>query len=261
MNALQGNISGVQITSTGGAPGASSEIILRGATSVDGNNQPLFVVDGIPISNESVNGTTNRAADINPDDIETLSVLKGAAASALYGIEAANGAIIITTKKGKVGKIQIGINSSLTASRVGNLHDLQDVYTTGYSGVYSSKTFNSWGPTFRRSDVRYNNLENFFDTGLASRFGANVSGGSEKLTVYLSASNLNDKGMIPNASYGKSSITLKGSAKITDKLTANASVNIIKTKNTYGIVGTSGGWLSYAYKWPRWNDMSQYENI
>jgi TonB-linked SusC/RagA family outer membrane protein len=260
INALQGNISGVQITSTGGAPGASSEIILRGATSVDGNNQPLFVVDGVPISNESVSGTTNRAADLNPDDIASISVLKGAAASALYGIEAANGAIIITTKKGKEGKVSVSVNSSFTASRVGYLQDLQDVYTTGFGGNYSSQTFSAWGPVFRTSDVRYNNLEEFFDTGLASRFGANVTGGSEKLTFFLSASNVADKGMVPNADYGKTSIALKSGAKITDKLTANASVNIIKTDNTYGLVGTSGGWLSSAYRWPRWDNMKEYEN-
>jgi len=260
VNALQGNISGVQITSTGGAPGSSTEIILRGATSVDGNNQPLFIVDGIAISNESVSGTTNRAADINPDDIENISVLKGAAASALYGIEAANGAIIITTKKGSEGKIQVGINSSLTVSKVGELHDLQDVYTTGYDGVYSSQTFNSWGPTFRQSDVRNNNIKDFFETGLAGRLGASISGGSKKLTFYLSASELSDKGMIPNTSYDKLSILLKGSAKITEKLTVNASVNLINTENNYGIVGTSGGWLSTAYRWPRWDNMSNYEN-
>jgi TonB-dependent SusC/RagA subfamily outer membrane receptor len=99
VNALQGRVSGVQITSTSGAPGAASEIILRGATSVDGDNQPLFVIDGVPISNASVSGTTNRASDINPNDIESMSILKGAAAAALYGIDAANGAIIITTKR------------------------------------------------------------------------------------------------------------------------------------------------------------------
>jgi len=260
INALQGNVSGVQITSTGGAPGAASEIILRGATSVDGNNQPLFVVDGVPISNASVSGTTNRAADINPDDIASVSVLKGAAASALYGIEAANGAIIITTKKGKEGKIQVSLNSSFTASQVGDLHDMQDVYTTGTGGIYSDKTFSSWGPVFRRSDVRYNNLEEFFQTGFASRLGTSVTGGSEKLTFFLSASNLEDKGMVPNTSYGKTSISFKGSAKVSPKLTANASVNLIKTDNTYGIVGTSGGWLSTAYKWPRRDNMKEYTN-
>jgi len=260
INALQGNISGVQITTTGGAPGASSEIILRGATSVDGNNQPLFVVDGVPISNASVNGTTNRAADINPDDIASISVLKGAAASALYGIEAANGAIIITTKKGKEGKVQVSVNSSITASQVGYLQDMQDVYTTGTGGIYNSKTFSSWGPVFRRSDPRYNNLEEFFQTGFASRLGTNITGGSERLTFFLSASNLEDKGMVPNTSYGKTSISLKSGAKISDRLSANASVNIIKTDNTYGIVGTSGGWLNSVYKWPRWDNMKEYQN-
>ncbi|MFW6226489.1 MAG: TonB-dependent receptor plug domain-containing protein [Bacteroidota bacterium] len=174
VNALQGRVSGVQVTSTGGAPGAASEIILRGATSVDGDNQPLFVIDGVPISNSSIRGTTNRAADINPNDIENISILKGAAAAALYGIDAANGAVIITTKRGVEGAVTVGLNSSATVSQVGKLHEVQNMFTTGAAGLYNPRTFSHWGPLFRRSDGVYNNLDNFFRTGVSSKFDANV---------------------------------------------------------------------------------------
>jgi TonB-linked SusC/RagA family outer membrane protein len=260
VNALQGRVSGVQITSTGGAPGAASEIILRGATSVDGNNQPLFVVDGIPISNSSIRGTTNRAADINPNDIESISILKGAAAAALYGIDAANGAIIITTKRGQEGVVTVNFNAATTLSQVGQLHDVQNTYTTGAAGLYNPNTFSHWGPLHRRSDQVYNNLENFFQTGLSRKIDANVSGGSENLTYYLAVSDLDDEGIVPNTNYQRRSAMLTGSANITDRLRITTSANIIKSNNRYGIVGASGGWMANVYRWPRWDDMQNIYN-
>ncbi len=260
VNALQGRVSGVQITSTSGAPGAASEIILRGATSVDGDNQPLFVIDGVPISNSSIRGTTNRAADINPNDVENISILKGAAAAALYGIDAANGAVIITTKRGVEGAVTVGLNSSATVSQVGKLHEVQNMFTTGAAGLYNPRTFSHWGPLFRRSDNVYNNLDNFFRTGVSSKFDANVSGGSENLTYYLAMSNLDDQGIVPNTNYGRRSAMLTGSAKITDRLTVRTNANIIKTNNAYGIVPASGGWMANVYRWPRWDNMEDVYN-
>lgn len=260
VNALQGRVSGVQITSTSGAPGAASEIILRGATSVDGDNQPLFVIDGVPISNSSIRGTTNRAADINPNDVENISILKGAAAAALYGIDAANGAVIITTKRGVEGAVTVGLNSAATVSQVGKLHEVQNMFTTGAAGLYNPRTFSHWGPLFRRSDNVYNNLDNFFRTGVSSKFDANVSGGSENLTYYLAMSNLDDQGIVPNTNYGRRSAMLTGSAKITDRLTVRTNANIIKTNNAYGIVPASGGWMANVYRWPRWDNMEDVYN-
>jgi len=260
VDALQGRVSGVQITSTGGAPGSSSEIILRGATSVDGDNQPLFVVDGVPISNASVRGTTNRASDINPNDIESVSVLKGAAAAALYGIDAANGAIIITTKRGKEGVVAVGLNTSATLSQVGLLHDLQNTYTTGPAGLYNPRTFSHWGPLFRRSDDVQDNMKNFFKTGVSRKFDANVSGGSQALTYYLAISDLDDDGIVPNTNYSRRSALLTGSAILSDKLKLTTTANIIKSGNTYGIVSASGGWLANVYRWPRWDNMENIYN-
>jgi TonB-linked SusC/RagA family outer membrane protein len=260
VNALQGRVSGVQITSTSGAPGAASEIILRGATSVDGDNQPLFVIDGVPISNASVRGTTNRAADINPNDIESISILKGAAAAALYGIDAANGAVIITTKRGVEGAVQVGLSTSTTLSQVGVLHDVQNTFTTGAAGLYNPRTFSHWGPLFRRSDNVYDNLNNFFQTGLSTKLDANVSGGSPTLTYYLAISDLDDQGIVSNTNYGRRSAMLTGSAKVNDKITITTTANIIKTNNAYGIVSASGGWMANVYRWPRWDNMQEVYN-
>jgi len=260
VNALQGRVSGVQITSTGGAPGASSEIILRGATSVDGDNQPLFVIDGIPISNASIRGTTNRAADINPSDIESISILKGAAAAALYGIDAANGAIIITTKRGKEGVVSVGLSTSTTISQVGRLHDLQSFYSTGGAGIFNPRTFSHWGPPLRRSDNAYDNLNNYFQTGIADKIDANVSGGTENLTYYLAVSSLGDYGIVPNTSYGRSSAMLTGTVRVTDRISLTTSSSIMKTNNTTGIFSASGGWLMNVYRWPVWDNMADYLN-
>ncbi len=255
VNALQGRVSGVQITSTSGAPGAASEIILRGATSVDGDNQPLFVIDGIPISNASTRGTTNRAADINPNDIASISILKGAAAAALYGIDAANGAVIITTKRGEEGAISVGLNTSTTVSQVGKLHDVQTAYTTGAAGLYNPRTFSHWGPEFRRSDNVHDNLNNFFQTGISTKLDANVSGGSENMTYYLAISDLNDEGIVPNTDYTRRSAMLTSTANILPNMTLTTTANVIKTGNNYGIVPESGGWMANVYRWPRWDDM------
>lgn len=260
LSALEGKVSGIQVSSTSGAPGAATEIILRGATSVDGNNQPLIVVDGIPISNARESGTMNRASDINPEDIASVSVLKGASAAALYGIDAANGAIIITTKSGKKGKVKVGFNSYYGLSNVVNLHDQQDFYTTGFSGLYSGRTFSHWGPKYRKSDVVYDNLNDFFETGNVFKADLNLSGGTDNLTYYLSGSNLNDKGIVPNTDYNKRSMLVKLGSQLSDRLKVNFTANVINVENNYGIVGASGGWLSSVYRWPRWDEMSNYTN-
>ncbi len=260
VSALQGKVSGLQITSTSGAPGAPTEIILRGATSVDGNNQPLFVVDGIAISNATDGGTTNRAADINPEDIASITVLKGASAAALYGIDAANGAIIITTKSGKAGKMKVGLSSYYGLSNVANLHGQQDFFTTGYSGTYNGQTFSHWGPKYRKSDKVYDNVHDFFETGQIFKADLNVSGGSDNTTYYISGSTLQDKGIVPNTDYQKNSVLLKVNTALSDRLNAGISMNAITTGNRYGIVEASGGWLSTVYRWPRWDEMKDFLN-
>lgn len=155
--AIQGKVSGVQVTPSSGMPGASANITIRGARSFTGNNSPLYVVDGLPISSTSDVSTGNsvsgadyssRGLDIDPNDIESINILKGQAASALYGMRASNGVIIITTKsgKGKVGKPQISYNSNVSFDKVSVLPDFQTKYAQGTNGTYSPMSSMSWGP-------------------------------------------------------------------------------------------------------------------
>ncbi|MEN7550796.1 SusC/RagA family TonB-linked outer membrane protein [Rapidithrix thailandica] len=260
VNALQGKIAGVQITSASGAPGASSEILIRGATSLSGNNQPLFVVDGIPIDNSAVEGGGNRAMDINPNDIESLTVLKGPAAAALYGLDAANGAIIITTKKGAAGRVKVDVSSSLSIDKAMRFPEQQGMYSRGTQGLSDLESRYSWGPMFRRDEKVYDNLGDFFRTGVSHKEDISISGGSEKATFYLSASNFDQKGIIPETDYNRTSILLKGSAQLSEKLQVGASANYIMTKNKRGLSGDSGGWLLNLMSWPRDDNMSVYEN-
>jgi len=163
LKALSGKIAGVKVTSSTGTPGGSAYIQLRGANSITGDNQPLFVIDGVPIDNgQNYSGdpsdgsnnvlfgatNTNRGADVNPDDIESITVLKGPAAAALYGIGAANGAIIITTKSGKAGKTQVEVSSSVTFDKVNRYPGLQNQWIKGSGGAigtYPSSNRYSWG--------------------------------------------------------------------------------------------------------------------
>ena len=154
LNALNGKVAGAQITSSSGTPGAAVYIQLRGQNSITGNNQPLFVIDGVPIDNSNNSGSvsgqqsTNRGTDLNPDDIENVSILKGPAAAALYGNLASNGAIIITTKKGKAGKTQVDFSTGIDVNSVNRLPKLQQQYVRGLAGgISNSNSSNrySWG--------------------------------------------------------------------------------------------------------------------
>src|SRR5690606_3634003 len=182
INSLNGKIAGLNITNSGGAPGASASIIIRGGTSLERDNQPLFVIDGMPMDNSTGMGdlsqfdgntniaTTNgnRAMDVNPEDIESISVLKGPTAAALYGIRAAAGAIVITTKRGKEGTATVGVNSRVGANWVNKLPELQKKYKLGTNPdgkLMDLNTNLSWGDPFSSGETIYNNLEDFFETG------------------------------------------------------------------------------------------------
>ncbi len=217
VSALQGKVAGVQITNSGGAPGQSARIIIRGINSLDPNadNQPLFVVDGVPIDNSTVEsagtprGLSNRAADINPNDIESMNVLKGAAATALYGVRAANGAVVITTKKGEAGQVRININSSVGFDEINQYPEFQKVYGQGFSGVYDPNSFwPNWGPSMDEiqkidpSARFYDIWRDAFRTGVQTDNSISVSGGNEKATFYGSLGRLEHEGIIPFSDWG-----------------------------------------------------------
>ncbi len=246
VNALQGRVAGVQITNSGGAPGMSSRIVIRGITSLDptADNQPLFVVDGVPIDNSTVEagtsntprGLSNRAADINPNDIESINVLKGAAATALYGVRAANGAVIITTKKGKAGGVKVNVSSTVGFDEINKYPDFQQRYGQGFSGDFDSTSFwPSWGAPIPAVQVvvpehrYYANTRNVMRTGSQVDNTVSVSGGSEAATFYASLSNLQQRGVIPFSNWKRTSAKLSGQANIGEKFSLSGSINYINS--------------------------------
>ncbi len=283
INSLQGKVAGVDVTQSSGAPGAGSSIIIRGGTSLSGDNQPLFVVDGIiydnstPIGGNSIfdgmqrTSTTfsNRVMDINPEDIASMSVLKGAAASALYGSRAANGVVIITTKQGSEGgKVTIGVSSKVQSSWVNRYPEEQNGYKRGYynqAGTFSDFTTQSWGQPFASSDVIYDNIKNFFQTGATYDNSVNVSGGSKNGSFYLSASRFDQTGIVPNTGYNKTTFRFNGDQKY-GNLTVGANVaysiaNTDKTLTSAGLYGGGGnGAMTAVYTWARSDDMTHYLN-
>src|SRR5680860_830260 len=242
VSALQGQVAGVQITNSVRAPGQSSRIIIRGINSLDpsADNQPLFVVDGVPIDNSTIEsgdndtprGLTNRAADINPADVESMSVLKGAAATALYGVRAANGAVIITTKRGKSGRVSINLNTSVGFDELNSLPKLQKQYGQGFSGEYDPTSFwPSWGAPI--SEVaqtvpghKYqDNWNRAFNTGLQTDHSLSVSGGGENATFYGSFGRFDQKGIIPFSDWARTTAKFSGTVKVSEKFDFSGSIN------------------------------------
>ncbi len=260
INGLQGQIAGAQITSSGGSPGLPSEIILRGVSSLTGDNQPLMIVDGIRVSNASTDGTVNRLADFNPEDVENISILKGGAAAALYGIDAASGAIIITTKQGKAGKMNINAGVKTFVETVGRLPEQQSTYTVGFGGVFDNSTTSSWGRKYRVDEEIYDNPSRFFETGFTKDMNLNVNGGSQDFNYYMSGNYRDGSSIIPNTNAEKFSVLIKGTANLSKKLTLTGSLNYIDNKIQEGLVGSnSGGWANSVYRYPLRYDIRDYK--
>ncbi|MDO7854325.1 SusC/RagA family TonB-linked outer membrane protein [Hymenobacter convexus] len=284
VNALQGKIAGVNITSSGGAPGEGASIIIRGGTSLDGDNQPLFVIDGMIMDNGSFQestapgggsafngllgrsvGASNRAGDLNPEDIESITVLKGPAAAALYGLRAAGGAVVITTKKGKAGATTLNYRTQYSVDEVSRLPKMQSLYKRGSSGLADPTTRISFGPRFAPGEEVYDNVGNFFRKGNTFQNFLNMSGGSEKATFAVSASNLQQQGVTPGSKYDKSTVRLSGTADISSRLQVSASAQYLTSGGERpiqgpGLFGSSGGFLLSLLNWPRDDDARNYLN-
>ena len=282
INSLAGKMAGVNVTQSSGAAGSGSTIIIRGGNSASESrdNQPLFVVDGVIYDNSTVNGGNsgtdgvtktatsfgNRVMDINPADIENISILKGAAAAALYGSRAADGVVVITTKKGDEGIVKINFNSKFSYSTPGTVPVLQGTYGRGFynqAGVFSDFTTQSWGNQI--TGTVYDNIKGFFNNGTIYDNSLSVSGGSKNGSFYLSASNYNQAGIVPSTGYNKTTFRFNGEQKY-GKLTvgANAAYTISKTDKTLTSAGLySGGGngaMTALYGWARSEDMTHYLN-
>lgn len=284
INSLAGKVPGVNITQSSGAAGAGANIVIRGANSTaEGrSNQPLFVVDGIiydnstsVVGNSGTDGMTrnattfsNRVMDINPEDIADISVLKGAAAAALYGSRAADGAIIITTKKGAEGSVKVDYSGKVSASFATKLPEAQKQFGRGaYSdnGVFNDLTYNSWGKAYDGSETLYDNIGNFFRTGAVFDNNVSISGGSKNQSFFLSLSNFDQQGIVRKTGYDKTTVRFNGEQKY-GKLTVSANVtySISKTDKTLtssGLWNSGGtGTMTALYGWPLQENMSHYLN-
>lgn len=277
INSLSGRVAGAQITNSSGAVGASTRIVLRGASSLGGNNQPLFVVDGIPIDNSNMGGTGNEsvnrgngAADINPNDVETMTVLKGPNAAALYGSRASNGVILIKTKTGKGSKgLGVTVSNNTSFETPLRLPDFQNGYGQGSSGAFefvdgagggtNDGTDESWGPKLDAGlmipqwdspvvgGVREatpwvsqpDNVKSLFNVGQTSTTNVAISGGNDKSDFRASYTQTGQTGMIPNTDLTKKNLSLNGNLNVTNKMAVSAGATYNNT--------TSNNMPSYGY--------------
>jgi TonB-linked SusC/RagA family outer membrane protein len=231
VDALQGRVPGLTVNQSSGLPGASSSVVIRGISSLSGSNEPLYIVDGLPYNNKTFSTSsfatasntgqslenrgvdfTNRGADINPEDIETVTVLKGPEATSLYGIDASNGAIVITTKRGKAGELKVNYSNSFSFTKINKLPQVQQVYGQGRNGTLDTTYFQYFGEPYAPGTKLYDNIKPFFQTGFSQRHNVSFEGGSQKTQYRLSASYTDSKGIVPTSDQNKLNIsnTIRG---------------------------------------------------
>jgi len=288
IGSLAGKIAGVQVVGSSGASlGGTQKIKIRGVNSLNGNDQPLMVVDGTPISNSNFSSSNgngpdlgNIAQDINPDDVESVNVLKGPAASALYGLRGQYGVIIITTKKGKKGpkRVDVQYSSAFSLEKAGNFMPLQNIYGVGNNQTFltlanGDKYINgndeSWGPKMDGTPVRMyysfypqdpefgkalpfvpqpNNIKDYFETGHTINNNISVAGGNENMIFKLSYNNAYVKGVMPNTSLTRNNIGFNGSLDVTRKITVGVNMNLANnqaTRPSQGYQGTATGQVQW----------------
>jgi TonB-linked SusC/RagA family outer membrane protein len=270
INSLEGKVAGVKITTQSGTTGGSSKVVIRGVSTLNniaspGNGQPIFVIDGLPIDNSTIQintvnptaanptpqGSTsvdfgNRGGDLNSDDIESITILKGASATALYGARAKDGAIIITTKRGRKGQTSISINSSVRMDKVLMLPELQNEFAQGNQGVYNIANTNGWGPkisevqdkTFpdflgRQVTLKAfpNNVADFYNTGHTYINSVAFEGGGESGDYRFSYTNNKETGIIPNEEFTRNNIAFNAGRNVAKGLDVRTSINYSRSNS------------------------------
>ena len=276
VNALQGRVAGVEVVSSSGVPGASSSITIRGVSSISSSNQPLFIIDGLPMDNKTLHTSalassfggstfsfenrgvdfTNRAADLNSEDIESLVVLKGPEAAVLYGIDAANGAIVITTKRGKAGRGGLDYSNSFRTASVRSAPKIQRVY--GPSDVGSS-TFLYWGEPYPAGTQFYDNIGSFFQTATSAKHNLTFSGAAadNKINYRLFTSASNDKGVVPGDKLDRINLTGASNAQVTNWMNVDLSMAYTYSDNNQSFKG-AGGPLIGLLVWPQTDNAADY---
>ena len=271
INSLSGKVAGVNINSSSSGVGGASKVVLRGNKSISQSSNALYVIDGIPMYNFGGGGGTEfdskgeseSIADINPEDIESISVLTGAAAAALYGSEAANGAVMITTKKGQSGNVKASFSSNTEFLSPFRLPEFQNSYGTGLNGKTGNSGTYSWGPYIPES-ARYNySPEDYFETGSIYTNAFSVSGGTDKNQTYFSAAAVNSDGIIPNNRYDRYNFTFRNTSYfLKDRLKIDASASyIIQKDQNMTNQGVYSNPLVPVYLFPRGDNFDVYRNF
>ncbi len=285
VNTLQGKVAGLVVTSASSGVGGATRVNLRGNRSIQSSNNALFVVDGVPVDNSTpgqvgndfggYNGSDG-VANINPDDIESINVLKGAAASVLYGSRAANGVILITTKKGSAGAISVDVNSGAQFDAPLTLPQLQNEYGQGNGGAFGAKASASWGPKMNNQAVtdwtgksqnmvpQPNNISDFFQIGSSFNNSVGIKGGTDKVQSYFSFTNNQAAGVVPGNSLDRNTINLRISTNLSKKFSTDAKVTYVnQILNNKLRSGEESSEVMNLYKTPRSiriEDMQNYES-
>ncbi len=277
IDGLAGRVAGVEINTTSGLPGSSTSIVIRGISSLSGSNQPLFVVDGLPISNATMSTNmlasrgsstsfenrgidfTNRAADINPEDIASVTILKGPEASALYGIEAASGAVVITTKRGQAGKARIDYSNSFRIDHIVEYPEIQQKYGRGSNGytVESDENLYYFGAEYPEGTQFYDNVGNFFQNATTQKHNLSFSGGTELNQYRIAGSYTSSEGFVPTTGLDKLNITSAVTATLNDYINTDITFDYTRSDNDQTFRG-EGGPLLHLLLWPSTDDASVY---
>ena len=270
INSLSGKVAGVTINSSSGGVGSASRVVMRGQKSISQTSNALYVIDGVPMfttardggTEFASQGTTDPIADINPEDIESMSVLNGAAAAALYGSDAANGAIVVTTKRGKAGYTSVTVSSNTEAMSPFVLPEFQNRYGTGDLNSSEGSIVRSWGNRLNSSNyMGYSPRDDYFQTGVTGTESVSLSTGTEKNQTYFSAAAVNSRGVIPNNGYDRYNFTFRNTTSFLGdklKLDEGASYVMQKDRNMTN-QGTYNNPLVGAYVYPRGNDWADIE--
>ena len=278
VDALQGRVAGISVNQSSGLPGASSTVVIRGISSLSGSNEPLYIVDGLPYNNRTfttnsfasagITGPsmenrsidfTNRAADINPDDIQSITILKGPEATSLYGVDASNGAIIITTKRGKAGTMQVNYSTNFSLVKVIKYPEIQRVYGQGNNGITDNTLFSYFGAPYATDSVLYDNIKPFFKTGFSNKQNISVDGGTEKVSYRLSAAYAKLEGIVPGTSQKKLNISNTLHGELSKYFNYDFSMSYT---NDFvdGVFKSSGGPMLGLLRWPSGDNAAKYLN-
>ncbi len=285
VTALQGRVAGLTVTPTSGVAGASAGIVLRGFNTLSGNNQPLFIVDGIILDNQTLNENsqggagiglasdlpnrnndyTNRIADLNPNDIESITVLKGPEATALYGSQASSGAIVITSKKARStgGKLLVTYDDNFRGQKITRFAALDNSYAPGVNGVPTAPPlagqFTAFGPALPTDAKIYDNEHHFFRTGFTQTHNLGIEFGGKVTGFRFSGQYLDDQGVVPFNSYTKYNFKLSNNTKIGKYIDINPTIQYISANNIKPLKGASG-YLLDLYAWPGTSDIRNYQD-